>query len=290
MKISVITVAYKSPEILQKSIDSFFEFNDLGNEAEYILVDNSPREDRVDKKLSENTLAKITYIPADNRGFGAGNNVGVSVAKGELLAFINPDIIFIEPIMRKIYQRFQDNKSCGMMGCKLLYEDLTPGFSFYYDYQFSVIKKWSIKVFNKINKFNPNTMYISGANMFVRKDLFLSAGMFDEKIFMYYEEPDLTRRIKSLGNWTVHFNSDLKMIHLERKSTPSSLNSTKCEFESAIYYGKKYHLNYRRKISFEYYYLLFKREIYKMTNKGKYNSLKIVCNYIKTVYIEKREN
>lgn len=281
MKISVITVAYKSPEILQKSIDSFFEFNDLGHEAEYILVDNSPKEDRVDKKLSKDTLAKITYIPADNRGFGAGNNEGVSVAKGEILAFINPDIIFIEPIMGKIYQRFQDNKSYGMMGCKLLYEDLTPGFSFYYDYQSSIIKKWSIKVFNKVDKFNSDTMYISGANMFVRKDLFLLAGMFDEELFMYYEEPDLTRRIKNLGNWEVHFNSDLKMIHLERKSTPNSLNSTKFEFESAIYYGKKYHLNYKRKILFEYRYLLLKKYVYKLLKRNKYKNLVTICKYLK---------
>ena len=167
------------------------------------------------------------------------------------------------------------------MGCKLLYEDLTPGFSFYYDYQSSIIKKWSIKVFNKVDKFNSDTMYISGANMFVRKDLFLLAGMFDEELFMYYEEPDLTRRIKNLGNWEVHFNSDLKMIHLERKSTPNSLNSTKFEFESAIYYGKKYHLNYKRKILFEYRYLLLKKYIYKLLKRNKYKNLVTICKYLK---------
>lgn len=285
MKISVITVAYKSPDVLQRSIESFFEFNDLGDEIEYILVDNSPEEDRVNRKLSRDIMSKITYIPADNRGFGASNNIGANVARGEILAFINPDIIFIEPIFYDIYKRFEENNNYGMMGCKLLYDDLTSGFSFYYDYQYSIIKKWLIKYYNRLNKFNEKSMYISGANMFVRRNLFISSGMFDENLFMYYEEPDLTRRIKQNGEWKIIFNNDLKMIHLERKSTPNSLNSTKYEFESAIYYGKKYNLNYMRKIRFEYHYLIIKKSIYKFINKSKYIDLTNICRYIKDKFI-----
>lgn len=64
----------------------------------------------------------------------------------------------------------------------------------------------------------------------------------------------------------------------------------KYEFESAIYYGKKYQLDYEKKIRFEYNYLKLKKIIYKVLNKEKYNSTKNICNYIKKVYIEKREN
>lgn len=288
MKISIITVAYKSPDVLQKSIDSFFKFNDLGDEVEYILVDNSPSKERVCEKLTKETLEKIIYIPADNKGFGSGNNRGALVAKGEILAFINPDIIFIEPVLSKIYKRFCENKTCAMMGCKLLYDDLTPGFSFYYDYKHSIFKKWYLKYLNRINAFNQKQMYISGANIFVRKELFFLSGMFDESIFMYYEEPDLTRRILSIDNFDIMFNPDLKLIHLEKKSTPNSLNSIKSEFESCIYYGKKYNLDYARKINFEYRYLLLKKSIYKIFNKDKYESTKQACEYLQDTYFKKR--
>lgn len=287
MKISVITVAYKSPDIVQKSIDSFFKFNDLGNDIEYILVDNSPEDERINKKLSKDTLNKIIYIPSDNNGFGAGNNKGVSVARGEILAFINPDIIFIEPIFSKIYNKFKENNKIAMVGCKLLYDDLSSGFSYYYDYQYSFIKKWSIKIWNKLNYFDSRKMYISGANIFIRKDLFILSGMFDDKMFMYYEEPDLTRRINKLGNYQIVYEKQCKMIHLERKSTPNSINSIKYEFESAIYYGKKYNLNYKKKINFEYNYLILKKRIYKYLNKEKYESLKLVCEYLNNNYFMK---
>lgn len=286
MKISVITVAYKSADILEKSIRSIFQYNDIGDDLEYILVDNSPIEDRVNKRLSKEILDKIIYIPADNKGFGAGNNKGSEVATGEILAFLNPDIILIEPVFNKIYENFTSNPQMAMLGCKLLYEDLSSGFSFYFDYKYSVLKKWTLKLWNKLNYFDSNSMYLSGADMFIRKSVFQKCGRFDENIFMYYEEPDLSRRIKNIGDWKIRYDKRQKMIHLEKKSTPNTLNSVKYEFESAIYYGKKYNLDYKSKIRFEYRYLLLKKHIYKRINKEKYNNISAVCRYLKSLYFD----
>ena len=78
-----------------------------------------------------------------------------------------------------------------LMGGKLLFEDLKPGFSFYFDYKPSIIKKWSLKLWNRKDRYDEKNMYIAGADLFVRRDAFCEAGKFDENIFMYYEEPDL---------------------------------------------------------------------------------------------------
>lgn len=284
MKISVITVAYKSADILEKSIKSIFKYNDIGDDLEYILVDNSPVEDRVDNKLSKEILKKIKYIPADNKGFGAGNNKGAEVAKGEILAFLNPDIILIEPIFKEIYHEFSIKKNMAMMGCKLLYEDLTPSFSFYFDYKYSVLKKWTLKLWNKLNYFDSNSMYLSGADMFIRKSVFQKCGRFDENIFMYYEEPDITRRIKKSCNGDVLFNKRIKMIHLEKKSTPNTLNSVKYEFDSAIYYGKKYKLNYKKKVEFEIWYYKLKFLFYSLINSAKKEVLKQIIFFLDNNY------
>lgn len=281
MKISVITVAYKSADILEKSIRSIFQYNDIGDDLEYILVDNSPIEDRVNKRLSKEILDKIIYISSDNKGFGAGNNKGAAVAKGELLAFINPDIILIEPIFKSICHEFDINENMAMLGCKLLYEDLSSGFSFYFDYKYSVLKKWTLKLWNKLNYFDSNSMYLSGADLFIRKSVFQKCGRFDENFFMYYEEPDITRRIKKSCNGDVLFNKRIKMIHLEKKSTPNTLNSVKYEFDSAIYYGKKYNLDYKSKIRFEYRYLRLKMLIYKHLNTEKYRQIQDACEFLK---------
>lgn len=265
MKISVIIVAYKSPDVLSRCLDSFEEHNDLGEELEIIVVDNSPEDECIEKVMYRLKSVNYRYISADNRGFGTGNNIGAKVAKGEILAFINPDIILVEPVFKEVYDKFKESKNIEMLGVRLLSENLTPGFSFYYDYKCSVLKKQMIKIWNKIGRFDSKTMYISGADMFVRKKSFFEAGMFDENIFMYYEEPDITRRLL-LNNRDgyVVFDSSHNMIHLEKKSTPHTLQMLDHEFESAIYYGKKYGLDYKRKVRFEIKYLKLKKFAYRI--------------------------
>ena len=281
MKISVIIVAYINTDVLVKSLKSIEKYNDIGNDLEVIIVDNSPEEKRVEKKLIDSNCRFTKYIAANNNGFGAGNNIGASIANGEILAFMNPDIILIQPIFSKIQKHFESNSNLALLGGKLLYEDLTPAFSFYYNYETGIISKWLIKLWNKLNIFNPHSMFISGANLFIRSKIFEEAGKFDENIFMYYEESDLINRIKKIPDQEIKFDKTIKMIHLERKGSPISPKLINYKINSTIYYGKKYELNYKKKLKSEIFYLRIKIFIYQLINKSRVQDLKNIINEYK---------
>lgn len=267
MEMSVIIVAYKSGKIVRQALESIVRYNDIGHELEVIVVDNSPEKERVYDQIKDVYCPNFVYIPSDNRGFGAGNNEGAKVAHGKVLAFLNPDIILVEPIFKNIVDRM-NRESIGMLGIQLCYEDLKPGFSFYYDYQMSSMKKWTLKLWNKLGRFDAKLMYTSGADMFICKDVFMNAGMFDENMFMYYEEPDIKRRIeKNYPKHSIVYDGSMKMIHLEKKSTPSSLAMIGHEMDSSVYYGKKYGLDYKKKLVFEYNYYGIKESVYSLLNK-----------------------
>ncbi len=268
-KVSVIIVAYRNGKVLKESLDSLQRFNDLGPGLEVIVVDNSPEGERVLSFVRASAFPEVRYIPADNRGFGAGNNIGAKAASGEILCFMNPDIIYIEPVFGKVWQKFQEDRDLMLAGGKLLNADGTPGFSFYYDYSSDLLHRTLDKVQNKRDHFIPEKMYTSGANLFVRREAFFAAGMFDENIFMYYEEPDLIRRIRKTipGARNAYF-PEIRMIHLERQSTPVGTGSLKRELDSSIYYGKKYGLDVRKKIRFERSYLKLKQAAGKMLRKN----------------------
>lgn len=269
MKVSVIIVAYKNGKILKDSLDSLWQYNDLGPDLEVIVVDNSPEDERVLPSVQASSFPDVQYIPADNRGFGAGNNRGAEAVSGEILCFMNPDILYIEPVFGKAYQKFQDDPDLVLFGGKLLQDDLSPGFSFYYDYSSTLWLRSMDKVQNRRDHFIPEKMYTSGANLFIRRDAFFTAGMFDENIFMYYEEMDLIRRIRKTipGAKNAYF-PDIQMIHLERQSTPKGTASLKRELDSSIYYGEKYGLDVMKKIRFEHSYLRLKRNAGKMLRKS----------------------
>ena len=100
MKISVIIVAYKSGDILVKCLDSIAKYNDIEDELEVIVVDNSPEDERIERDLAKSQYKNYRYIPSDNRGFGAGNNQSRYINRGNP-CILNPDIILIEPILKK---------------------------------------------------------------------------------------------------------------------------------------------------------------------------------------------
>ena len=287
MKISVIIVAYKSGDILVKCLDSIAKYNDIEDELEVIVVDNSPEDERIERDLAKSQYKNYRYIPSDNRGFGAGNNQGVDISTGEILAFLNPDIMLIEPIFKKVWEKFQKEKDLMLMGGKLLFEDLKPGFSFYFDYKPSIIKKWSLKLWNRKDRYDEKNMYIAGADLFVRRDAFYEAGKFDENIFMYYEEPDLIRRLRKVQkDCKIVYEPGIRMIHLEKKSTPMSMKMIGHEMDSCIYYGKKYGLDYKKKIRFEYRYYKLKKMIYRVLKNQKAERMNEIIQYLNENYIK----
>ena len=130
-------------------------------------------------------------------------------------------------------------------------------------------------------------MYIAGADLFVRRDAFCEAGKFDENIFMYYEEPDLIRRLRKVQkDCKIVYEPGIRMIHLEKKSTPMSMNMIGHEMDSCIYYGKKYGLDYKKKIRFEYRYYKLKRMVYKVLKNQKAERMNEIIQYLNENYIK----
>lgn len=268
MILSVIIVAYKNWAVLIKNLKSIEQFNDIGKNLEVIIVDNSPENERVLDKIKNNWKFSFKYIANENRGFGYGNNVGVEISEGKYLAFINPDVIFIEPIFEKIVNEFDKNDCVSMIGIRLLDENHKINSSFKYDFKYSFLSRQIIKYKNWVGKYDEKTMYIEGADIFIRKEDFIAAGKFDENLFMYYEEADLIRRLRRLrGEHHIRFFKNLHLIHLENGNTPDSVFAVQQEINSCLYFSQKYGLNAKKKLMADYTYLKFKYLVYKILGK-----------------------
>ncbi len=267
-KISVVIVAYKDGETLRNTLDSIAECNDIGDSLEVIVVDNSPEGERVDRFVSDSRVRDVIYVKGDNFGFGEGNNRGASQSSGEILAFLNPDIILVEPLFKDIYERFKNNKDLMMLGCQLLDRDCNKTYSFFYDFEDSQFKKIMTKVRNRYGLYNQKDMFTSGCNMFIRKEAFLKAGCFDENIFMYNEEADIRRRImRTFPQCKVVFDKDHSLIHIGG-SRLFSEQRFKLLKNSLICFSNKYGLNYRKKFLYEYRIDKFKHFVFSVLNKA----------------------
>jgi len=80
--------------------------------------------------------------------------------------------------------------------------------------------------------------YLSGSFMFLRTEIIKDIGLFDEKIFMYGEDTDLTRRI-FLKYKTVYY-PDSVVYHEFNKESSKKMWQFWIHIKAAIYYFNKW--------------------------------------------------
>lgn len=278
---SVIIVTYNNIEIVKDCLKSIHQYNDIGKLLEIIIVDNSSNK-KILNYVKKN-WRDVKIIDNNNMGFGEGNNVGAKKAKGKYLLFLNPDTILVEPIFKFAIEKFENNDNLGLFGVKLIDRNFKKNMSYYLIDKSGFLAAQLNKICNKFNFFLDGLMFISGANIFIKKEIFVNAKMFDQKIFMYKEESDLIKRVKNLNYKTAYFKSK-KIIHLEGETVSNSNMALKRRLDSSRYYSKKYNLNFKKQLCQEMRYNYLKFYLYKfIKNKKQYiykDNINIIREYL----------
>lgn len=261
--VSVIIVSYNTRKLTIKSINSVRASKGFKkNEIEIIVIDNNSSDDTV-KHLNKN-LPQITLIAnKSNKGFGGGNNQGVSKSQGKYILLLNTDA-FLEPdslrVMLDILIKRQDIVSVAP---QLRYEDGSLQQSAGYlptpmrvlAWMFWLDKlpftKWAFKSPYHVYdlswyKQDRNPGWLMGACVLFRKFEFEEAGGFDEKIFMYAEEVELYRRLKQALGKKTHLTTKTFVTHLGSASTKKA-NAYRLVYElKGVDYIYKKHYPYLR--------------------------------------------
>ena len=84
---------------------------------------------------------------------------------------------------------------------------------------------------------------VVGAYMQVRTQAILEVGLLDEAYFMYGEDLDWAKRIKSAG-WEVWYNGEVEITHVKEASSRRSRKARRAFYEAMwIFYRKHYRAN-----------------------------------------------
>ena len=258
--LSIIIVSYNCLDILKDCIESVWKYNDLGDALEVIVVDNSSDGDTIEWLTNE--CKSVIAIKNDNKGFGQANNVGAKVAKGKYLLFLNPDTLLVEPVGKYAIDKFNRYPNIGCFGVQLIGKNGKRTHSTGFRMNMGFFRTLSCVILTQLGIFVQRIMFTTGADIFIAKDVFIEAGMFDENLFMYCEEADLSNRLNSMDK-KVYFFKDMKIIHLEGKTSDSRLSVVyEREAKSKEYYCKKYGLSFAKEGMKERKYCNFKRILF----------------------------
>lgn len=242
-RLSIIIVTYNSEGDIYECIASIREHADIPwNELEIIVVDNNSKDaDSMFARIRELYGEDIILIKnVCNGGYGQGNNVGIRRATSPLILIMNPDVRMMEPILKQTVEEFEKDAGLAMYGMKQMISatECSP-FSFCCAYSLNgYLYTILSSICNRFNWYIAKYMHFSGACFFIRKDMFVSAGLFDETIFMYGEEEDIHFRMWQHGYRKLVYNPNMHYIHLIEKRAPSLKYEIKL-LDVAIILGKK---------------------------------------------------
>lgn len=228
LDISVVVVNWNAgPMILwclQRIVDELRGFR-----GECIVIDNGSQNGDVGLLRLEFPDLKIITNPT-NVGFAKAVNQGISQSRGEYLLFINPDAFIAPGAIRSIVDFLDSRPEVGIVGPRILNPDGSIQGSARAFPRFTTALFGRTSLMSRMFPSNPMTRrqvlcndprvdrpssvdWVSGACMFVRREVFGDVGVFDERFFLFWEDADICWRAHERG-WAVVYYPSVSVTHL----------------------------------------------------------------------------
>jgi GT2 family glycosyltransferase len=239
-QVTVITVAYNSEGVLPSMVSSV----PLG--VPIIIVDNASRDKSVLRQIAERPGASLIELE-DNKGFGVACNIGAAAARTEFLLFLNPDAVLREGCLECLIDAARRYPYVAAFNPRITNEDGTLHFK----RRSNLLprREWLSR---KGPAAEGELPVLVGSAIFIAKSKFDTIAGFDPQIFLYYEDDDLSLRLrKEVG--PLVFVPQAEVMHQGGSSTARSVEVARIKGyhlgRSRIYAVKKHSKGWGRTLA-----------------------------------------
>lgn len=253
MTIPVILLNYNSSTDCHKCI--FFLKKQEGIQIEIVVVDNCSVEADLQNLRTLCSEQGCTLLEnKENRGYNAGNNIGLRYAakKGYEYALIaNPDIEFPQTdYLVRMVERMRQDKQIVVCGSDIVTPDgvhqnpmrREGHWSSSWNWVTVPFKKKKTDTYDFIDNYRESHFCskVSGCCLIVRMDFMQSISFFDENVFLYCEEAILAKQVERVGK-KIYYLADIQAVHRHIKSEKGDPIKRYKNWEKArIYFIKRY--------------------------------------------------
>lgn len=206
--VTILTVTFNSAPIVAGMLES------IPNGVPVILVDNASRDVPALTGLATAAGASMV-LNRENVGFGAACNQGAAKATTPYVLFLNPDARLEAGALNLLKHATDHYPTAAAMNPRIRESDGSPFFmrkSYLLPREDWMPRGWPVA--------DRQVSVLSGAAMLVRRDAFEAVGGFDEKLFLYHEDDDLSIRLAA-SQGSLMFIRDAVVAHGNGASTGS---------------------------------------------------------------------
>ncbi len=253
---SVVIISYNGKEFLRRCLIAVQK--SILKPKKVIVVDdfsNDGTEAMVQKEFGFVDLIRNEK----NLGPTASRNRGAKLAEGKYNIFIDNDVLIKLDTFSKIIDFMESRPDAGIVGAKLIPEgEEKMWWNMGYDPNnfreaLGYLSGFLLKIFPKSQWLKNFSMkfilnywdydrilavdWVVEGCFAVRKDVFDKVNGFDERFFMYYEGPDLCRRVRQEGH-KIYFEPEAKADLLD--------GHTRGQFKRKIFLHKSKYIFYKK--------------------------------------------
>lgn len=222
--LAIVIISTNEAHWLEHCLPTLFDHAGSAT-LEVIVVDNSSTDGT--RELVESSFPQARVVSSLNRGFAYGNNRGLEQAHARYVLLLNPDTEVIDGTFGELVELLDARPNVGLIGVRQVTADgaLFPtirrfpsvtralGEAFLCE-RWPVHPAWAGERVLDWEAYQREGAcdWTSGSFMLARREALLSAGLLDERFFIYAEEPDLCTRIKQAG-WDVRHLPQMTIVH-----------------------------------------------------------------------------
>ena len=252
--LSVVIVSYNVRHFLEQTLHSVRRaVREL--RAEIFVVDNNSQDGSV--AMVRTRFPEVILIAnTDNPGFSTANNQAIRRSRGRYVLLLNPDTVVGEETFIACLQFMNAHPDAGALGIRMIDGSGTflpeskrgfpsPWVAFCKTFGlarfFPKTKTFGGYHLGYLSEFeNHEVDVLSGAYMWLRREVLDEIGLLDETFFMYGEDIDLSYRVQR-GGYKNYYFADATIIHYKGESTKrGSLNYVRVFYNAMIIFAKKH--------------------------------------------------
>lgn len=178
-------------------------------------------------KMATLTRSLVLIVNEQNMGFGAGNNVGLSYALAhsfDVMWVLNNDTTVDTECMTRMLWELERAPRVGAVGCVVYQMDHPQTVQLWGGAHVDMALGIAPHISSSSASHRLNML--SGVSLLLRAEALRETGLFDESFFMYWEDSDLSFRLRSAG-WDLRVAPDARIWHQESSSLGGRANTTR---------------------------------------------------------------
>ena len=271
VRLSVLIVNYNSWRVCLDAVASLqahpprlVDGSPMGYEI--VVVDNlSPMrdpeaEEQLRALLSNGACDGQLIMHTENGGYGKGMNLALQHSSGDAVLVCNPDLVFLPDCVDKLLRRLEGDPTTGAAAPEGFWDrdlegrlppNILPTMGdlfalFAASFSSRMVRRYSNRRTVKALKIwqassDVALPMLSGCCFLMRRSLIDQIGLFDERFPLYYEDTDLSLRIRDAGYQIVQVHG-AHLVHLYNRSgqTDNELALKRYYISRRLYYRKWY--------------------------------------------------